>query len=65
MGLHDHTYLFGHHSHEVEKVLSHFWDKSTKAIPLNTLDEMGVIAEETTYGFDLAEAFPAIILSLD
>jgi hypothetical protein len=64
MGLHDHTYLFGHKSHEVERVLNHFWDKSTKAVPLNTLDEMGVLAEETTYGFDLAEAFPAILLSL-
>ncbi len=65
MGLHDHTYLFGHQTHEVERILSHFWDKSTKAVSLNTLDEMGVFAEETTYGFDLAEAFPAILLSLD
>jgi len=65
MGLHDQTFLFGHHSHEVEKVLNHFWDKSTNAIPLNSLNEIGVQAEETTYGFDLAEAFPAILLSLD
>ncbi|MGB0346434.1 MAG: hypothetical protein ACPGGA_03050 [Balneolaceae bacterium] len=64
MGIHDHTYLFGYQTHEVERVLNHFWDKSTKAVPLNTLDEMGVMAEETTYGFDLAEAFPAILLSL-
>lgn len=64
MGLHDKTYLYGYQSHEVERVLNHFWDKSTQAVALNTLDEMGVIAEETTYGFDLAEAFPAIILSI-
>ena len=64
MGLHDNTYLFGHNSHEIEHVLNHFWDKSTNAVTLNTLDEIGVVAEETTYGFDLAEAFPAILLSM-
>ena len=65
MGLHDHTYLFGRDTHEIERVLQHFWDKSTKAIYLNTLSRMGVLADETTYGFDLAEAFPAILLCLD
>lgn len=65
MGLHDHTYLFGKDTHEIERVLQHFWDASTKAVFLNTLDEMGVLADEITYGFDLAEAFPAILLSLD
>ena len=46
MGLHDHTYLFGKDTHEIERVLQHFWDASTKAVSLNTLDEMGVLADE-------------------
>lgn len=64
-GLHEHTYLFGKNCHVIQKMLSHFWDKSSELSTLNTLDQMGVMAEETTYGFDLAEAFPAILLSLD
>ena len=61
--LHDHTYLFGKDTHGNKKECRNIsWDASTKAVFLNTLDEMGVLADEITYGFDLAEAFPAIIL---
>ena len=65
MGLHDNTYLFGTYTNEIERVLQHFWGNSTRAVTLNSLDEIGVLADEKTYGFDLAEAFPAILLSLD
>lgn len=64
-GLYEHTYLFGVKSHEVNQTLHQFWDKSTKVIKLNALGDIGVFAEEQTYGFDLAAAFPAILLSLD
>lgn len=64
-GLHEHIYLFGHQNHEVELALTGFWDKSSKIVNLNSLGELGVFAEEQTYGFDLAAAFPAILLSLD
>lgn len=64
-GLHEHIYLFGRESFEVEQALTGFWDKSSTIISLNTLDQIGVYAEEQTYGFDLAAAFPAILLSLD
>ena len=64
-GLHEHTYLFGQNTHEVKQALQAFWDKSSEVITLNSLKKMGVNAEEETYGFDLASAFPAILLSLD
>lgn len=64
-GLHETIYLFGHQSHEVEQALQGFWDDSSEIIRLNTLEQIGVHAEEETYGFDLAAAFPAILLSLD
>lgn len=64
-GLHENIYLFGMDTHEVETSLQGFWDKSSEIINLNTLDEMGVVADELTYGFDLAAAFPAILTSLD
>ncbi len=64
MGLHDHIYLFGHQTHNIEQALQNYWDSSSTTVTLNSLEAMGVSAEETTYGFDLAEAFPAILLSL-
>lgn len=64
-GLYENIYMFGHQTHEVEEALTGFWDKSSKIVNLNTLNEIGVFAEEQTYGFDLAAAFPAILLSLD
>ncbi|MFN1834837.1 hypothetical protein AB2B38_006200 [Balneola sp. MJW-20] len=64
-GLHETIYMFGHQTHEVEQALQGFWDKASQIIKLNTLDDIGVYAEEETYGFDLAAAFPAILLSLD
>ena len=64
-GLHENIYLFGHQTHEVEDALNGFWDASSTIVNLNTLNEIGVFTEEQTYGFDLAAAFPAILLSLD
>lgn len=64
-GLHETIYLFGHQSHEIEFALQGFWDDSADIIKLNSLENIGVKAEEETYGFDLAAAFPAILLSLD
>lgn len=64
-GLHENIYLFGHHTHETEQALQNFWDTSSDITHLNSLQTIGVEAEEDTYGFDLAAAFPAILLSLD
>lgn len=64
-GLHETIYLFGHNCHEVEQALQGFWNDSSDIIKLNSLENMRVKAEEKTYGFDLAAAFPAILLSLD
>lgn len=64
-GLHETIYLFGHQCHEVEQALQGFLDNSAELVKLNSLENIGVKAEEITYGFDLAAAFPAILLSLD
>lgn len=64
-GLHEGIYLFGQNCHEIEFALQGYWDDSAEVIKLNSLNAMGVNADEQTYGFDLAAAFPAILLSLD
>lgn len=64
-GLHENIYLFGHHTHETYQSLQSFLDPASEITHLNSLQLIGVEAEEETYGFDLAAAFPAILLSLD
>ncbi len=64
-GIYEHIFLFGHHTHETEQAMQNFWDTSSEITHLNSLETIGVEAEEETYGFDLAAAFPAILLSLD
>ena len=60
-----HVYFYGEHTHEIAEQLQSFIDHNSTQIVLNSLELMGVNAEEETYGFDLATAFPAILLSLD
>ena len=64
-GLHEHVYFYGEQTHEVAEQLQSFIDHNSGQIVLNSLEIMGINAEEETYGFDLATAFPAIMLSLD
>lgn len=64
-GLHENIFLFGHHTHETEQSMQSFWDPASNITHLNSLEKIGVVADEQTYGFDLAAAFPAILLSLD
>ena len=64
-GLHENVYFYGEQTHEVAKQLQSFIDHNSGQIILNSLEIMGINAEEETYGFDLATAFPAIMLSLD
>lgn len=64
-GLHEHVYYFGEDCHEIALKLRSFIDHSSSQVVLNSLESMGVDAEEETYGFDLASAFPAIMMSLD
>ena len=64
-GLYENIYLFGHQAHETQQALQSYWYPSAEVTHLNSLQNIGVEADETTYGFDLAAAFPAILLSLD
>ncbi len=64
-GLYENIYLFGHHTHEARQALENYWSSSAKVTHLNSLANIGVKAEEETYGFDLAAALPAILLSID
>lgn len=64
-GLHEHIYIYGYQGYDIVEAMQGFWDKASEIQRIYALDHIGVKAEEETYGFDLACAFPAILLSLD
>lgn len=63
-GIHEQFYLFGQQCIEVNEVMSSFFNKTGRIILMHNLKDMKVTADETTYGFKLENAFPAILLSL-
>lgn len=64
-GIHEQFYLFGPLGIEVNEVMSSFFNKTGRIILMHELKDMKVTADETTYGFKLESAFPAILLSLN
>ncbi|TYP93956.1 hypothetical protein LX73_1673 [Fodinibius salinus] len=64
-GLHDNIYLYGARAYRVIEILQPFWDEAGTIIKMDSLDDMMIEAEETTYGFNLEQAFPAVLLALD
>lgn len=63
-GVHDSIYLYGTHVFLVQEILQNHLDQDTNIVRLDNLRDMAVQAPEDTYGFNLEEAFPAIVLSL-
>jgi hypothetical protein len=64
-GLHEQIQVYGYQAHSIIEVLQSFWDDEGAVVKMDTLEKMQVRAEETTYGFDLALAYPAIMLALE
>lgn len=62
-GLHDTVCYYGNNVYKVMEVLQHVMDSQARQLRLDTLANMQVSAPEETYGFNLEEAFPAIILA--
>src|SRR5699024_550173 len=64
-GLHEQIYVYGMQAFRVINILESFWDDAGIITKMNSLDKIKVSADETTYGFNLENAFPAIMLALD
>lgn len=64
-GVHDQILLYGLDTYKVIDVLEPHWDRGATIMKMDTLDTMGVSADETTYSFNLEAAFPAVMLALD
>ncbi|MEX0639280.1 MAG: hypothetical protein WD094_02375 [Balneolaceae bacterium] len=64
-GIHEQVYIYGEAGLEVLEVMEPAFAETGEAILMNSLDRMKVSAEESTYGFRLECAFPAILLSLN
>jgi len=64
-GIHEHIFLYGDTCFAISEVMQGIWDETSTVTKLDSLKDIGVEAPEETYGFDLAAAFPAIVLALD
>jgi hypothetical protein len=64
-GIHEEIHIYGHHSRSIAEILTPYWDDTGEVQVMNTLQSMGVVAAEKTYGFPLESAFPAIMMSLN
>lgn len=64
-GLHEQIYVYGAQAFRIIDILESFWDDAGTITKMDTLDKMQVQAEETTYGFNLEKAFPAMMLAMD
>lgn len=64
-GIHEEVYVFGAFGTEVIEVMTSFFSETGRVVLMNSLENMFVEADESTYGFKLESSFPAIILSLN
>lgn len=63
-GLHEQIQVYGQRAFRIIEILKPFWDEASTVTKMDTLSKMGVEADEDTYGFDLALAYPAVMLAL-
>lgn len=64
-GLHEKVYVYGTEAFNVIEILQPFWDDAGTITKMDSLDKIQIDAEEETYGFNLENAFPAIMLALN
>ncbi len=62
-GIHDEIIVFGEKTKEIHQFIKPFIDAKTNTVFMDSLKKMNTSAKEKTYGFDLKEAFPAIMLA--
>lgn len=64
-GLHEKMYVYGIEAFNVIEILQPFWDDAGMITKMDSLDKIQIDADEKTYGFNLENAFPAIMLALN
>ncbi len=63
-GLHEQIQIFGFKTGKYIEILKPFLDDASSITKPDSLKKMNVTAREKTYGFDLAQAYPAVMLTL-
>jgi len=64
-GFHEQIYLYGEQPKNILHQINPYLDQGAEFICMDTLDKIKIECKEQTYGFDLAQAFPAIMLALE
>lgn len=61
-GLHEQIQIFGADTSTIVDILKPLFDDSGSVAEMNSLEEMNITADEETYGFDLGQAYPAVMM---
>lgn len=64
-GIHEQVYIYGNNAMEIIETMGSYLNETGELITMNSLEQMQVVADESTYGFRLESAFPAVLLSLN
>jgi hypothetical protein len=64
-GLHEMICVSGCRADQVIEILRPSLDKAGAIRKMDSLEKIGVKADEQTYGFDLARAYPAVMMALE
>jgi len=65
LGLHEQILFYGFRSAVVSELLLNRLDRSADIQVMDSLEKMGVNADEKTYNFDVSQAFPSILMALE
>ncbi|HLR77053.1 MAG TPA: hypothetical protein VK106_05290 [Balneolaceae bacterium] len=63
-GLHEQIQVFGYQADKIIDLLQPFWDDAGAITKMDSLEKIDVTADEKTYSFDLASAYPVIMMAL-
>ncbi len=64
LGMHEQVLVYGGEAGSVTEELQAYWDDASEIIVMDSLEKMGLSAEEETFSFPLERAFPATLLSV-
>lgn len=64
-GLHEKILVYGTQAYHIIDILEPFWDEAGTVQKMDSVETFGIKVDEQTYGFNLEQAFPAVLMALD
>ncbi len=64
-GIHDQVLVFGHNASDSAAFLKPYTDQAVEVVTVNSPEKMGIEVADKTYGFDVSQAWPAVLAALE